>query len=188
MKKTITLLSVVLLTTSLFAQQRTRSFFGWHLTKDQPIQLNEVKINLGTTILALHPEITYERIIGEDFSLGASAGISLNSYDYPLGFALTPFARWFFGGSSVNLQKYGAGFFIELNGSLFQDNNDEYNFENGYNVYSSSNDIGAGLGLAVGWKYLSRNNWVGEFYLGGGRDFVNDSGYPRMGISIGKRF
>jgi hypothetical protein len=50
------------------------------------------------------------------------------------------------------------------------------------------NVTGAGVGLALGWKYLSGNNWVGEIYAGGGRDFVNGGGYPRLGITIGKRF
>ena len=173
MKKFIIFFVVLLISISAFSQQRTRSFMGWHLAKDAPDKLNEVKLNLSTTIWGLFPEVSYERILGEDFSLGASAGINLNSDNYPLNFAFTPYARWFFGGSSTNLQKYGAGFFIEANGSLFS--NDE-------------SDFGAGLGLALGWKYLSRNNWVGELYLGGGRDFANDGAYPRMGISIGKRF
>ena len=48
--------------------------------------------------------------------------------------------------------------------------------------------MGAGLGLAIGWKYISQNNWVGEVYTGLGRDFVNDGAYQRLGITIGKRF
>lgn len=172
--KKITVLFIVLFTSvSAFSQQCAKSVFGCHMEKDGPFQLNEVKFNLGTAILGLFPEISYERIIGEDFSLGTSAGINMNSNDYPLNFAFIPYARWFFGGNSINLQKYGAGFFIEANGSLFS---------------NDTSDFGAGLGLALGWKYLSRNNWVGELYLGGGRDFANDGAYPHMGLSIGRRF
>lgn len=186
-KKTYFLLVVLILSASISAQQRSRSFMGWHLAKDAPTKLNEVKLNLGTTIFGLFPEITYERVLNEDFSLGASAGINIGD-DYPLDFALTPYARWFFGGNSVNLQKFGAGFFIEANGSVFSQKNDysDYN-SNTYNSYNKT-ETGAGLGLALGWKYLSKNNWIGEIYMGGGRDFVNDSGYPRMGLTIGKRF
>ncbi len=185
MKKSFTLLVVVLISVSLFSQQRSKSFMGWHIAKDAPVKLNEVKLNLGTTIFGLFPEVSYERILGEDFSLGASAGISLGD-DYMQDFAITPYARWFFGGSSQNLQKYGAGFFIEANGSVFSQEN-EYFDDIYYNAYTK-NETGAGFGIALGWKYLSRNNWVGEIYMGGGRDFVNDSGYPRMGLTIGKRF
>lgn len=185
MKKLSTLLIVLLVSTSIFAQQRrTKSVMGWHLAKDDPIALrtNEVKLNLATTIFGLYPEISYERILNEDFSVGASAGIGLN-HDYPLDFSITPYARWFFGGTSTNLQKYGAGFFIEATGSVFSHN------ENERELYQeSSKDVGAGLGLALGWKYVSKNNWVGEVYGGAGRDFVNDYAYPRFGITLGKRF
>lgn len=188
MKKITILFAVLLISISAFSQQRSRSLFGWHLAKDAPVQLNEIKLNLGTTIFGLFPEVSYERILGEDFSLGASAGINLNSDDYPLDFAFTPYARWFFGGNSTNLQKYGAGFFIEANGSVFSTETSEIRYDGNSINSSSNNEFGAGLGLALGWKYLSQNNWVGEIYLGGGRDFINDSAYPRMGISIGKRF
>ncbi len=192
MKKITFLLLALTLTFSVFSQRRTRSFMGWHLEKDAPLQLNEVKVNLGTTIFALFPEVSYERIMNEDFSLGASAGINLNSDDYPLSFAFTPYARWFFGGNSNSLQKYGAGFFIEANGSVFSAKHNEvsvYNDGSVYNYSSTQEDVfGAGLGLAIGWKYLTRNNWVGELMFGGGRDFVNDDAYPRVGITIGKRF
>lgn len=185
MKRITTILLAVLVSTSIFAQhRRTKSIMGWHLAKDDPIALraNEVKLNIATTIFGLYPEISYERIINEDFSVGGSAGIGLNN-DYMLKFAITPYARWFFGGSSVNLQKYGAGFFIEANASVLSHNdyNSEYNDRN-------LDDVGAGLGLALGWKYVSKNNWVGEIYGGAGNDFVNDYAYPRFGITIGKRF
>ncbi len=192
MKKITILCATLLISLSVSSQQRTRSFMGWHLAKDAPAQLNEVKLNLGTTIFGLHPEISYERILGEDFGLGASAGINLNSDDYPLNFAFTPYARWYFGGSAANLQKYGAGFFIEANGSLFSERIPKTVFisTDGYSGVTSNteNAFGAGLGLGIGWKYLTRNNWVGEFLLGVGRDFVNEGAYPRLGISIGKRF
>lgn len=189
MKKSLTLLIVVLISTSLFSQQRSKSFMGWHLAKDKPTKLNEVKLNLGTTIFGLFPEITYERLLSEDLSVGGSVGVNLGD-EYIQNFSFTPYVRWFFGGSSQNMQKYAAGFFIELNGSVFS-SEDEYEIyteaENHYQIYKD-NVVGAGLGLAAGWKYLSKNNWVGEVYIGGGRDFANDSGYPRLGLSIGKRF
>ena len=60
--------------------------------------------------------------------------------------------------------------------------------EGGIDFQTEDDVFGAGLGLALGWKYLTPNNWVGEIFVGGGRDFVNDSSYPRVGISLGKRF
>ena len=191
MKKSIFILAILAISISAFSQQRTRSFMGWHLAKDAPAKLNEVKLNLGTSIFALYPEFSYERIISEDFGLGASAGIGLDpDSDFPMNFAFTPYARWYFGGNANNLQKYGAGFFIEANGSLFSTKFANEIVSSGNSTYTHNNGdgFGAGLGVGVGWKYLSRNNWVGEFLLGVERDFVNDGAYPRMGITIGKRF
>ena len=88
------------------------------------------------------------------------------------------------------MRKPASGFFIEANGSMFSQERDVYH-DYGNDVYNweTKHKFGAGIGLALGWKYVSRNNWVGELLMGGGRDFVNkDEAYPRIGISIGKRF
>lgn len=196
MRKTILFAAAILLSISVSAQRhqqqrRSPSFMGWHLAKDMPVQIkrNELKLNLPTTIFLLHPEITYERIIHEDFGVGGSLGFNPGSDEYPIDFILAPFARWYFGGSSLNLQKYGAGFFVELNGAVFSKEDSYYDYyDGGLSVWTDEKVFGTGLGLAFGWKYLSANNWVADVYFGAGRDFVNDSAYPRMGITIGKRF
>ncbi len=185
MKKPIVLVAVLLITFSAFSQT-THRVMGWKISRDIP--QNEVKLNLGTSIFGSFPEISYERIIQTDISVGVAAGVALEPDNYPVQFAVMPYFRWFFGGNSENLQKYGAGFFIEANGGILSQETDELENINGEYVSSTENSMGAGLGLALGWKYLTRNNWVGEIYFGGGRDFVNDGAYPRMGITIGKRF
>ena len=185
MKKQMVLVVVLLVSLTAFSQE-THRVMGWKISKDIP--QNELKLNLGTTIFTSFPEITYERLLDSDISVGASAGFALDEDLYPVDFAITPYVRWFFGGSAENLQKYGAGFFIEANGGLFAQETSGEDYINGSYVYSSEDKLGAGLGVALGWKYLTRNNWVGEFYFGAGRDFVNDGAYPRMGITVGKRF
>lgn len=183
MKKQIVLAAALLITLSAFSQ-KTHRVMGWKISRDIP--QNEVKLNLGTTIFGSFPEISYERILKTDISVGVSAGVSLEPDNYPVQFAVMPYSRWFFGGSSENLQKYGAGFFIELNGAVLSQEIEH--FDESSQNYTYEDELGAGLGLALGWKYLTKNNWVGELYFGGGRDFVNDGAYPRMGITIGKRF
>jgi len=183
MKKQIVLVVVLLMSLSVFSQT-THRVMGWKISKDIP--QDEVKLNLGTTIFGSFPEISYERILNTDISVGVSAGVALEPDNYPVHFSVMPYFRWFFGGSSENLQKYGAGFFIEVNGALLSEEVEQFDQTN--EVYSEEDEFGAGLGLALGWKYLTRNNWVGELYFGGGREFVNDGAYPRMGITIGKRF
>ena len=187
MKRISILMLVLVLSVSAFSQRRQGSLFGWRLEREQPVKLNEVKLNLPTTLFALYPEVSYERILNSDISVGASVGISLNN-EYVMDFAFTPYFRWFFGGNSRSLEKYGAGFFIEANGSIFSIDNTDYDYNPSMPEGLISGDLGAGLGLGIGWKYVTRNNWVGEILFGGGRDFVNDSAYPHMGISIGKRF
>lgn len=195
MKKLTVFFVIFVVGLSGFAQ-KTHRVMGWKITRDIP--QNEIKINLPTTIFLSYPEIAYERILSTDISLGAALGVALQKDRYPVNFAFNPYFRWFFGGNSKSMDKYGAGFFIEANGALLSSN---YNYNNPPYTYTDNNgnqiqvggdveddNFGAGLGLAIGWKYLSKNNWVGEVYLGGGRDFVNDGAYPRMGISIGKRF
>jgi hypothetical protein len=185
MKKHALLIIALFVSLSMFSQKTYRAM-GWKLSKDIP--QNELKLNLGTTIFASFPEITYERILNADISVGASLGVGLEDDAYFSNFAFTPYVRWFFGGNSENLRKYGAGFFIEANGGIYNYDRSEMYYDGNTIALDEENVMGAGLGLAIGWKYISQNNWVGEVYTGLGRDFINDGAYPRLGITIGKRF
>lgn len=185
MKKITLLAATMLLSVSLFSQ--SKSFLGWKLTRDYP--RNEVKVNLPVSIIGSFLEASYERILNTDISIGSSIGVSLdNGERYPIKFGVMPYCRWFFGGTSKSMDKIGSGFFIEANAGIITNNFNEYTFDGNDTQSLSKSELGAGLGFGVGWKYLSKNNWVGEIMLGGGRDFINDGGYPRFGISIGKRF
>lgn len=184
MKKQAILAIVLLISLSTFSQ-KTHRVMGWKISKDIP--KNELKLNLGTSIFGLFPEISYERILNSDISAGVSTGVGLDSDSYPYNFSIMPYFRWFFGGSSENLQKYGAGFFIEVNGAIVSNPDNSY-YDHSTETMRTKNELGAGLGLAIGWKYLSSNNWVGEVYFGSGREFTHDSAYGRVGITIGKRF
>lgn len=67
MKKQAILAIALLVSFSAFSQ-KTHRVMGWKISRDIP--QNEVKLNLGTTIFGLYPEVSYERILSEDFSLG----------------------------------------------------------------------------------------------------------------------
>lgn len=185
MKKQLLLIAALLVSLASFSQ-KTHRVMGWKISRDLP--QNELKLNLGTTIFGSFPEISYEKLLNSDISVGASMGFALEKDLYPLDFEMIPYVRWFFGGSAENLQKYGAGFFIEANAAFFSKDINEVEYEYGSVTSYTKNTTGAGMGIAMGWKYLTRNNWVGELNFGIGRDFVNDGAYPRLGISIGKRF
>ncbi len=135
---------------------------------------NELKIN-AVYLLAGYPEISYERILGEETAVGLSVGFGLDD-SFGLNFGMFPYYRLFFG------KKQAAGFFVEGNGALYSEP------WNG----GESAKTGAGLGLALGGKFLTKGGWVAELYLGAGRNFLNTDdlsvAYPRFGIQIGKRF
>jgi hypothetical protein len=134
---------------------------------------NEIKVN-AAYLLAGVAEITYEGILGDDSAIGVSVAFALdNAIDYRFG--AIPYYRWYFG------DKRAAGFFVEGNAAFFS----ERNFE-------SDTEFGAGLGLAVGGKFINSKGWIAELFLGLGRNLVNDNdiseAYPRVGILVGKRF
>ncbi|WP_116496092.1 hypothetical protein [Balneicella halophila] len=132
--------------------------------------------------------MSYERILDEDISVGASLGVSVDDGDTYVGkYQFSPYFRWFFGGDRESARKYAAGFFIEVNASVYSVKGDE---DIGGGSNKTNFERGAGLGVGLGWKYVSKNNWVGEIFLGGGKDMSGNDigGYPRAGISIGKRF
>ncbi len=173
MKKVIVIPFLLLTATILFAQEQNTSFLN---------KKNEIKINLPVSIFGQFLDASYERILQEDISVGASLGYAISD-DYGLKSQFSPYFRWFFGGNSESQRKYAAGFFVEANSSVFSKyvNTDE-------NGTTRNSKFGAGVGLGIGWKYISKNNWCGEILFGGGRDFINDGIYPHIGIYIGKRF
>ena len=175
MKKHLLALAALLLagSTTLSAQDYQNEF-----------RRNEIKVNLaGIFVPAI--DLQYDYILRQDMSVGADVFVGLNK-TYPIVYQVTPNYRWFFGGNTASAQKFGAGFFIEANLAAF-----------GHRTSMLVNDqleeqveTGFGLGAAIGWKYLSTGNWVGEVFIGVGKNFVDDtfSVYPRGGLMIGYRF
>ncbi len=183
MKKVTLITFVLLLGVAVFAQEKENSFLS---------KKNEVKVNLPLSIFASFPEVSYERVLQEDISVGASLGFSLDGGDTWVKMQFSPYFRWFFGGSMESARKYAGGFFIEANSAVYSFKEFDYDAPPLMGVPHDTKKktvIGTGLGLAIGWKYISKNNWCGEILLGGGKNFAKEGGgYPRFGISIGKRF
>jgi len=153
--------------------------------KEQSNGTNEIKINMGSLLLEF-PEISYEHIINEESSIGISVACPLDR-DISYRFMVFPNYRIFFG------NKRAAGFFIEANSAIFSQRSQNNIVVLNFNDPSTDKTkIGWGLGIAVGGKFLTKNGFIGEVYVGGGRNFINtdkiDGGYPRVAISIGKRF
>lgn len=155
---------------------------------------NELKINLLNAVIGM-PEVSYERLLADNMGVGASVLVGLDQ-SIIYRFAFTPYYRVYFG------TKKASGFFIEGSGSVTTIREDYTNYDflaytsvppNYFLVSRETNETHLGLGAAVGAKFLTRNGFLGEIYAGATRLLSQKSryagdAYPRIGITIGKRF
>jgi hypothetical protein len=148
---------------------------------------NEFKLN-AAYLLSGFVEFSYERILSDESSIGVSTGLSFDEDVWNLKFELIPYYRFFFG------EKRGAGFFIEANTALYTY---DYDYYNGYsssptefNNQNKEYEFGFGLGIAIGGKFVTTSGFVFDVYTGLGRNLLESDGqvYPRLGLTIGKRF
>ncbi len=157
------------------------------------IKKNEVKINLAYIIWG-YAEISYERLFPKpNISVGTSIGKSFLA-NTDLDYSVLPYLRMYFG------KKEGAGFFLEANAVYFTEDAFRLELDPSTNVtfaFKEGNEKAFGVGLAVGAKFFRKKGWHGEIVAGVGRilndykDLYNtefDAEYPRLGVSIGKRF
>ncbi len=152
------------------------------------LKKNEIRLN-ALYLPAGYPELTFERVLGRKSAIGISIGgfIGSRKPNYATDiltsdFSFLPFYRYYFGKGTTS------GFFIENNVNLFYRDYD----------HSDENKFGIGLGLALGTKFNVMNSWTIEVVLGGGYNFQQQSCdgnyycfpdmFPRLGISLGKRF
>lgn len=148
-------------------------------------QYNEIHLNVLTSLSYGFVEISYERILNPNSSLGLSAFVPVIKHDtYAYGFL--PYYRCFLG------KKVAHGFFIEGNlGLLGRKDNYELVYDE-YGGYSSLTTTGLnyGYGVAIGAKLMSKNNFIVNIYGGVLRLFNSngDNVFPRAGITVGKRF
>lgn len=188
----------VLLAISLFGtlhsqnvyERRTRGYENEVIRNSRPLRQlgdNELKFNLITAIAGM-PEINYERLVEDNVGLGVAFAFSLETPEQMrLRTMIMPYQRTYFG------SKKASGFFIEANLGIVNEAKNEYVYNYDYHwddSYVSDYSWHAGFGAAVGFKMLNRNGIIGEFYFGVGRLFGNSEveAYPRIGITIGKRF
>ncbi|NLC48877.1 MAG: DUF3575 domain-containing protein [Bacteroidales bacterium] len=180
-----------------------------HLKAQQSLEStprHEVKFNLGSAIFAAFPEVSYEYILGQGLSVGGAMGFGFNTDELDeYSFRVTPFARWFFGNSFLTMKQPAKGIFLE--GSFAVGTRDSYSYNTivgnswteSYSEKNREPKFSAGLALALGYKFVSKQNWSAELFLGLGNSFVYYESeedkynpkiplYPRIGFSIGKRF
>lgn len=148
------------------------------------ISKHELKVNALYLVLGL-PEVSYEYIINEESAVGISAAFSVEE-NMGLDFMMTPYYRIYFG------KKPAAGFFLEGNAAVFSEREVFGIYDNGNYYEEEDKAFGAGLGLGIGAKFMTKSGWIGEILGGLGRNFIEKDRiseiYPRFGITLGKRF
>lgn len=170
----------------VYGQQESDQITKVEIVKDSsleavsPLGTHELRLNALSLLTVADLNIFYERIIDESSSYGISTFISLGEPDPVLrrAFALNPYYRFYF----LNREDYGTkGFFIEPFASFASvDGN------------NSSNSFEVSIGMSLGKKWINRNGFSFETYIGIGR-YLTDSPTPEnfhvpIGIAIGKRF
>lgn len=181
--KQFTILLFALLYLSASAQSSSQSKVN---TKAK----NEIRLNLLMTAIGF-PELSYDRFFANNTSVGFSALAFIRTDKAaPHIYSLTPYYRIYFG------QKKTSNFFFEgyvmatLEKDIYSYPSNGYYGGGSLTYYDRGYEKGYGYGVAVGEKIFTKSGIVGEICLGVGRlyRFDNSELFPRLGISIGKRF
>ena len=180
MKKTALLLALVFSFNLGMAQEADQS---------TPIGNDEIRLNTLWLIIG-SLSVSIEHIVSNDGSFGIVAEKTFDDDNFRRNFTIAPYYRIYFS------KKKASGFFFETNFTVYSEQANNYYYYGSAHSYSPpdviDSEIGAGLGIAVGGKFLSHNGFVLDIYAGMGRA-LNDPKYidnifGSAGVSIGKRF
>jgi hypothetical protein len=162
---------------------------------------NEFRIDVLSMIVYSEFNLTYERFLDEDFSVGVFGGFSNSnskSDDFDSGhrnnlpkYEINPFMRY-------NLSKsprhfYFAEVFLSVNGGDFKETVRKIDDAgDGYYVNEKSTYSDLGIGAALGYKMYIDQKFAIEFLVGFGTNIFNTDQSPdtisRVGLSFGYRF
>lgn len=148
-------------------------------------QKNELKIDLFDALVLRTIDVSYEKILNDEASVGVSVFMNFEdknkNFRYNEDFQLTPYFRQLFT-TNKNFNVYG-----EVFGS--------FNFASTTPdpvTLTSKNYSDFALGLGTGLKRVSKNGYVIDVNVGLGRNMFNASVsrelVSRFGISLGKQF
>lgn len=177
MKKIILSALFLVVSITLFSQE------------NEPRQ-SELKINMSNLIGFKWLDVTYERLLNEESSIGVGTLFSLDNKSEGLDeyrtFSITPYYRQFFS------NKFAQGFFVEAFTMLHSGKYENYYSNSGpYDTLVEEKYTDLAVGISVGGKWVTKRGFVAEVYAGIGRDLLNQSDMEvvgRGGVSIGYRF
>jgi len=166
---------------------------------------HEIRLDALEALSISTIEVNYEYIISRFSGVGAAVSVRLDdSDDYGSyqKFAFTPYYRQYF----FNKKDYGArGLFAEgllqiatgeeLYVDYYEGNDIGFPNDEGADIIfpeSNRNWTNFGVGFALGQKWVSKNGFILELSIGGGRYFGGKEGSPegffRGGVLVGYRF
>lgn len=177
---------------------------GFRLLTEKP---HEVKLNLLTSTVMLHPEVAYDYTLNTDLSVGGRLSFNIKNDNDQAGetlgnFQVSPYVRWhFYKNTRGNALR---GFYVE--GNIAYTNYEVRTYYDALGavspVYghpaegssqrfetSSLNQFGLGVGL--GYRWITKGAWSFELGAIAGRNLLNNDApnvYWNTIFSIGKRF
>lgn len=160
---------------------------------------HEVKTNIFNLIVFKAPQFSYEYLINEESSVGASImfnlekpkdGSFISGPYYYEQFAFTPYYRRFIS------NRYARGFFFEVFGMYNVQGDYDGTWDNDFQnvTYSDEKRNNLAFGISLGGKLVSKGGFLFEFYGGVGRNILTgneaiaEEFLPRVGIELGYRF
>ncbi len=173
--KYFVLLIIALLANTVFSQNEN--------TTNQPSEnFSEIKLN-GLYLILGAFDVTYERTLNSESAIGVSLFLPFDRDVFEdLNFYLSPYYRMYFG------KGYSSGFFIEGFGML--NSTERYAYE----TDDEKDIIDFAVGIGVGSKWVTNNNFIAELHLGFARKLVNSiNDYDneilgKAGVTLGYRF
>lgn len=145
----------------------------------------EVKLDIADALVIRSIEVSYEKIINPESSIGISTLFNLAKQDidfrYKENVMITPYYRHFF------TSEYNWNFFGELFLGVNSGKRESEEDSGDYNIKYTD----AALGIAVGTKYISKGGFTIDIYGGLGRNLFGDDSpvlVPRVGLNLGWRF
>ncbi len=162
---------------------------------------NEVRIDLLSAIAFSKINVSYERFLNEDFSVGITFGYADSEKvndDFDRGFRSTlpkydaiPFVRY-------NLSKgqtrfYFAEIFVAANSGDFRETVRLSNAEdNAYYTIQKNDYFDIAIGGGLGYKMYFADKFAAELLVGFGTNLIDRSTSPdvisRVGLNVGYRF
>ncbi|RZJ67307.1 MAG: DUF3575 domain-containing protein [Flavobacterium sp.] len=161
---------------------------------------NEVRVDLLSPFAFGKGVVSYERFLGEDWSVGLSGSFAFGKKleeDFDEGYSSTlsdveiiPYVRYRLSKSPANF--YFIEAFASANSGKFREILREDNGTSGYYSIAEDDYFDVALGGSVGYKMYFKERVALEFLVGAGYNLFNTDKSPdvitRVGINLGYRF